>query len=172
MDEHQPSTRTETMLVETIAAARWRQHRIWGMQKIAFDYDVSSSAALAERNPLRAVLALRNSPESVRTHELLLRYEIALDRQISRALSRLHQLQDRNAKAKAPVTATPAVPESSPQERTQQPVEPITPALPKATPVAPVSRQPGTENPQSAHHPLTPARLPIEKAPARKKSAA
>ena len=55
-EEHQPRTRTETMLVETIAAARWRQERIWGMQKIAFDYDVSSSASLAELNPLRAVL--------------------------------------------------------------------------------------------------------------------
>ena len=58
-EEHQPRTRTEAMLVETIAAARWRQDRIWGMQKVAFDYDVASSPSGAELNPLRAVLALR-----------------------------------------------------------------------------------------------------------------
>ena len=33
MEEHQPRTPTETMLVETLAAARWREDRIWGMQK-------------------------------------------------------------------------------------------------------------------------------------------
>src|SRR5580704_7413043 len=49
-EEHQPRTRTEVMLVETLAAARWRQDRIWGMQKVAFDYDVASAASLATLN--------------------------------------------------------------------------------------------------------------------------
>ena len=98
-EEHQPSTPTENMMLETIASARWRQDRIWEMQKTAFDYDIASSDSATGPPVVRAVLALRNSPESVRTHELLLRYEIALDRQISRSLLRLQQLQDRRTSA-------------------------------------------------------------------------
>ncbi len=97
-EEHQPSTPTQMMLVETIATARWRQSRIWGMQKVAFDHDVASIDTDPGSPALRAVLALRGSVESIRTHELLLRYETALDRQISRSLLRLHQLQDRSMK--------------------------------------------------------------------------
>src|SRR6266853_2503724 len=37
-EEHQPRTPTEIMMVDAIAAARWRQDRIWGMQKVAFDH--------------------------------------------------------------------------------------------------------------------------------------
>ena len=165
-EEHQPRTRTESMLVETIAAARWRQERIWGMQKIAFDYDVSSSASLAELNPLRAVLGLRNSPESVRTHELLLRYEIALDRQISRALLRLHQLQDREVRSVD-------LPESAPTERTQQPVETAT------QPPAPAAPIPPSPAPQARPTAPTPTEMTIalplighKSTPPRKKPAA
>jgi hypothetical protein len=143
IDEHQPQTPTETMLVDTIAAARWRQDRIWGMQKVAFDHDIASCDA-AESSPLRAVLALRASPESIRTHELLLRYEIALDRQISRALLRLHQLQDRRnnshasappsgeiTQASKPQTEKSIAPHSSPAKRSHQPVETVSRPLPR-----------------------------------------
>jgi hypothetical protein len=67
IDEHQPQRPTETMLVEAIAAARWRQDRIWGMQKVAFDHDVTSSPTTSTVPPLRAVLSLHNSADSVRT---------------------------------------------------------------------------------------------------------
>src|SRR5580704_1217365 len=40
-EEHQPQTPTEAMLVDTIAAAIWRQGRIGGMQKVAFDHDIA-----------------------------------------------------------------------------------------------------------------------------------
>ena len=118
LDEHKPATPTETIMVEAIAAARWRQDRIWGMQKVAFDHDVSSSPATSATPPLRAVLSLHSSPEKVRTHELLLRYDIAFDRQISRALLRLQQLQDRNKRSESPAgphpePATPPSPLSS-----------------------------------------------------------
>jgi hypothetical protein len=32
-DEHQPSTETERVLLETMATSRWRQMRLWGMEK-------------------------------------------------------------------------------------------------------------------------------------------
>jgi hypothetical protein len=137
-EEHRPETPTEKMLVETIASARWRQDRIWEMQKAAFDEDIASSDSPSDYDPLRAVLALRKSPDSVRSHELLLRYETALDRQISRSLLRLHQLQDRRAASAADASgqskessqaAQPVAPKSAPKEksipakRTHQPAE-------------------------------------------------
>ena len=138
-EEHNPRTATQRFLVENIAAARWRQWRIWGMQKVAFDYEVAAPSTTNDP-PLRAVLAWKNSADSMRTHELLLRYEIALDRQISRSLVRLQQLQaiqlqpverDRTVSAEpvAPPPPQRKPPASEPQqecvnaERTQQLVE-------------------------------------------------
>jgi hypothetical protein len=133
-EEHQPQTPTEAMLVDTIAAASWRQSRIWGMQKVAFDHDVASSMSDTDSDPLRAVMALRNSPDNVRTHELMLRYEVAFDRQISRALLRLQQIQERrenatalaNSTAVEPIASPPPPPEAAenvPAKRTRQPAE-------------------------------------------------
>jgi hypothetical protein len=164
-EEHQPRTRTQRMFVEIIAAARWRQDRIFGMQKVAFDYDVASAPAEVELNPLRAVISIR-SPESARTHELLLRYEIALDRQISRALLRLHQLQDREVR--------PAeFPESAPAVRTQQPVETTTQPPPPAAPIPP-SRPPQSRPMAPTPTEMTIALPPIspKSTPPRKKPAA
>jgi hypothetical protein len=156
-EEHNPRTPTERLLVENIAAARWRQWRIWGMQKVAFDHEVASPSTTNDP-PLRAVLAWRNSAESIRTHELLLRYEIALDRQISRSLLRLQQMQDRSIKG-TPHTrqhVEPGPQKSSPAERTQQPVETIVPPQRelsaerpiegKHTPPVRISPQPATTN--------------------------
>jgi hypothetical protein len=144
-EEHNPRTPTEKFLVENIAAARWRQWRIWGMQKVAFDHEVASPSATNDP-PLRAVLAWRNSAESVRTHELLLRYEIALDRQISRALLRLQQLQDRQAKRKEESTAPEPPENSAPAERTQQPPEKKQPAT---VTIANPGGTPGKPTPQT-----------------------
>jgi hypothetical protein len=176
-EEHQPRTPTEQLLVENIAAARWRQWRIWGMQKVAFDHDVASPST-TDDPPLRAVLALKNSPDNIRTHELLLRYETALDRQISRSLLRLQQLQSKELSPRAQITrsdapqpadpvsepipthsrdqptATPSVLRDSndaPTERTPEPVESTSPA---STPSA-AGRQPsaGKATLPSKRHP-------------------
>jgi hypothetical protein len=93
LEEHQPATPTEEMLVKTIASAQWRRDRIWNLQKAQFDRDIQSQPP-ATAPPQAAIQAL-NNPDTVRTHELLLRYEVALDREISRALLRLTQLQNR-----------------------------------------------------------------------------
>jgi hypothetical protein len=96
-DEYQPRTSTELTLVETMAVARWRQLRIWGMQKTALD------RGMALQNPddgppaVRAVLAFRDSPDSSCAADLLLRYEIAFDRQFTRALACLTTLQSKPA---------------------------------------------------------------------------
>jgi hypothetical protein len=147
-DEYQPRTSTEMTLVETMAVARWRQLRIWGMQKTALD------RGMALQNPddgppaVRAVLAFRDSPDSSCAADLLLRYEIAFDRQFTRALACLTTLQSKPAPhqpyhpgplvghtwkdldvPKAPAAQPPpeAIPTRPQQvvaaERTQEPVE-------------------------------------------------
>ena len=161
--EHNPRTPTERLLVENIAAARWRQWRIWGMQKVAFDYEVGLPSTTSDP-PLRAVLAWRNSAESIRTHELLLRYEIALDRQISRSLLRLQQLQAK------PVRANPANEKTPPAERTQQPIETtVRKSSPHTATATPQSRNlRPAPRPASASPALRPtADLPPKKRPAR-----
>jgi hypothetical protein len=151
-EEHQPQTRTENMLVETLAASIWRRDRIWGMQKVAFDHDVSSCNAEADHPALQAVLALRGSPDSVRSHELMLRYEIALDRQISRALLRLQQLQEKasakGAARTAPADQSTATPSKKdvPTKRTQQPIESKV-----EPPLSPASIPPSTSIPLQPH---------------------
>jgi hypothetical protein len=158
-EEHNPRTPTERLLVENIAAARWRQWRIWGMQKVAFDHEVASPSTTNDP-PLRAVLAWKNSAESIRTHELLLRYEIALDRQISRSLLRLQQLQDREAKRKEESVARPEPEEIIPAERTQQPPEkkqPVTVAVanPSSTPAKPALQATSSDRPEHPKLPVT-----------------
>src|SRR5215471_19560472 len=39
MEEHQPATETQHMLVETMAASRWRLLRTWEMQRTALEWD-------------------------------------------------------------------------------------------------------------------------------------
>lgn len=95
MDEYQPASASQVSLVETMAVARWRQLRVWGAQKTAMDRDMALQDPNIGPAPVRALLALRGSPESSCPPEVLLRYEIAFDRQFSRALTRLLALQSR-----------------------------------------------------------------------------
>jgi len=158
LDEHEPSTPTQMMLVETIVAARWRQQRIWGLQKTNFDYDIASIETNPENPAMRAVLALRTNDESIRSHELLLRFEIALDRQISRALLRLQKLQDRSEKRKEESTKPREAENTIHPERTQQPAETKQPAT---------ATRPNTNSPRTPEPPQDvqcPAKLPVPSA--------
>src|SRR5580698_8801891 len=93
MDEHKPSTATQISLVETMAAARWRQLRVWGAQKTSIDRDMALQDPSVGPASVRVLAALRGSPESFCPPDVLLRYEIAFDRQFSRALTRLLALK-------------------------------------------------------------------------------
>ena len=97
MDEYQPATASQVSLVETMAVARWRQLRVWGAQKTAMDRDMALQDPNIGPAPVRVLSALRGSPDSSCPPEVLLRYEIAFDRQFSRALTRLLALQSRPA---------------------------------------------------------------------------
>lgn len=109
MEEYQPSAPSEVSLVETMAVARWRQLRVWGAQKTAMDRDMVLQDPSLGPASVRVLQALSGSPENACSPELLLRYEIAFDRQFSRALSRLLALQSRPT-ARRPVPYHPIVP--------------------------------------------------------------
>jgi hypothetical protein len=127
IEEYQPSAASEVSLVETMAVARWRQLRVWGAQKTAMDRDMLLQDPSLGPASVRVLQALAGSPENACSPELLLRYEIAFDRQFSRALSRLLALQSRPV-ARRPVAYHPIVPTGQTwkeeEEKTPLPDEP------------------------------------------------
>jgi hypothetical protein len=64
VEELQPETSIECSLVETIAAARWRQLRLWGMEKAGMEYQIRKQAdgvGRGEDNATRASPVARNA---------------------------------------------------------------------------------------------------------------
>ncbi len=110
-----------------MAAARWRLLRVWDVQKNTFDRDMALQDSSAGPPSVRAAFAFRGSPESACPPEVLLRYEVAFDRQFTRALTRLMALQ-----AQAPRNASPY--------RTDSPDGPIWADAPDGAPQAPAER--------------------------------
>jgi hypothetical protein len=96
MDEFQPTAASQISLVQTMAVARWRLLRVWGAQKTAMDQNMAMQDHSLGTASDRIFVALSGSPDTC-SPELLLRYEIAYDRQFSRALVRLLDLQSRPA---------------------------------------------------------------------------
>ncbi len=145
MDEYQPQTATQVSLVETMTVARWRQLRVWGAQKAAMDRDMALQDPRVGPAYVRVLPALRGTPETLCPPDVLLRYEIAFDRQFSRALIRLLALQS-NQTNQPPQPYHPDTPsgqtwkrEKIPAKRTPEVIEKINPA-PPALAVRPASR--------------------------------
>ena len=133
--ESKPRTPAEVALVETMAVARWRQWRVWGIQKAGFDLEMAREEHSAASPPVRAAIVFRKLADSSRVLDLLLRYETAFDGQFSRALSLLIKLRAAPAHSGAgdlvageflppltcaTVTWEPAPANSEISERTQQ----------------------------------------------------
>ena len=98
--ELMPETELEISLIENMAACRWRQMRIWGMEKAGLSYAVRQQSASnheisAEDAPTRTALAFRTLCDETRTFDLMNRYETRFDRQYSRALQRFTELRRR-----------------------------------------------------------------------------
>jgi hypothetical protein len=90
--EWQPRNTTETALVETMAAARWRWLRVLAIQKMQFDIDMARQPNVP--SPLAcAAIAFKKLSDNSRTLDVLLRYEVAFDRQFYRALNTLMKLR-------------------------------------------------------------------------------
>jgi hypothetical protein len=92
MQTHQPQNVTEAALVETMVIARWRHMRILGMQKLALDQDIALQDPELGPSSVRAMYALRGSPDNPPRPDVLLRYEVTYDRMFKSALRHLESL--------------------------------------------------------------------------------
>jgi hypothetical protein len=86
MQTHQPQSAIEAALVEQLAVAQWRLMRVWGAQKLALDRDIAIQDPDTGPTSVRAMFAMRGSVDNTTRPDILLRYEIAFDRQFKSAL--------------------------------------------------------------------------------------
>jgi len=91
--EYQPSTRTETTLVDTMATARWRLIRMSNFEAAMIDHEYAALADPALSVPARATLAWRRATDSGRSIELMNRAESRLQHQFNSAFDRLRLLR-------------------------------------------------------------------------------
>jgi hypothetical protein len=124
-EELQPRTPIETSLVENMAVARWRQMRIWGMEKAGMEHEMRRQAEASqstEDTATRSALAFRTLCDDSRSLELINRYESRYDRQYLRAHRRLLELRDR----RTPPPAQPASsgPDTKPTKGLRPPARP------------------------------------------------
>ena len=81
-----------------MAVARWRQMRIWGMEKAGMQHEMRRQAEVSpskEDTATRSALAFRTLSDDSRSLELINRYESRYDRQYLRAHRRFLELRDR-----------------------------------------------------------------------------
>src|SRR3984957_13408592 len=130
-EEFQPQTPFEQSLIENMAVARWRQMRIWGMEKASMEYEMHRQAAPSNSNDLdpseqaatRAAIAFRTLSDDSRSLELINRYESRYDRQYLRAHRRFVDTRDRRTPPSAPTQSEPEAPVPEkviPTERTPE----------------------------------------------------
>jgi hypothetical protein len=99
----EPSNVVERTLVENMAVCRWRQMRVWGLEKASLTFEVSKQSAAneeiavnGENDPAtRTALAFRTLCDESRSIEALNRYETRFDRQYNRALQSLNELRQK-----------------------------------------------------------------------------
>jgi hypothetical protein len=152
-NELQPETPIEHTLVEKMAVARWRQLRLWGMEKAAMEYQIrqqADSVGRGENNATRASLAFCTLGGDSRSLDLIIRYDALCDRQYLRAHRRFLDIRrHRDGKTNEPLK--PAF-ESEMTTETQDPPsgsagEPFIPE--------PATAEPSTHEP-STHEPFSP----------------
>jgi hypothetical protein len=108
--ELQPETTMEHLLVQKMAAAQWRQFRLWGMEKAAMEYQIRNQAGAigrGESNATRASLAFQALSDNSRSLDLLHRYDSLCDRQYLRAHKRFLELRRGRGDSPAPVPSNP-----------------------------------------------------------------
>lgn len=95
--EFTPESEVERGLLETMAVCRWRQMRIWGMEKAGLTFEIRKQTAESEAGQedpaTQAALAFRALCDGSRAGEVMNRYESRFDRQYNRALAQLTELR-------------------------------------------------------------------------------
>jgi hypothetical protein len=79
----EPKNQTELSLVETMAVARWRQMRLWELERAGIERAIrlQDPAHTEEDAATRAYLAFRGETDQSRSLELIHRYEARYERQ-------------------------------------------------------------------------------------------
>ncbi len=80
-----PRSDAEAAIVETMAIARWKQMRIWGIQKAGFDLEMARLNSSCKIPAARASIVFKNLADNSRVLDLQYRYETGYDRQYCRA---------------------------------------------------------------------------------------
>ncbi len=94
--EFQPATPAELLLVENMAAYRWRLMRLWSIETAEIEYEIrrQTGEALTADPPTRAMLALRTISSESRRPDLASRYEHRHRQSYHKALDDLLRLQE------------------------------------------------------------------------------
>ena len=90
-----PRSEAEAAIVETMAIARWKQMRVWGVQKAGFDLEMAHLKSSCNLPPARAYMVFKNLADNSRVLDLLHRYETGYDRQFCRAYAFFLKLRDK-----------------------------------------------------------------------------
>jgi hypothetical protein len=154
--ELQPETPIEHALVEKMAVARWRQLRLWGMEKAAMEYQIrqqAGSVGRGESNATRASLAFQTLGGDARSLDLIIRYDALCDRQYLRAHKRfldirkidIHNDMRRPAESPAPAASKPTF-ESEPEPQPENSTEPEFSSDPVWDPFIPEPSSPAEPN--------------------------
>jgi hypothetical protein len=156
LEEFQPQTPFEESLIENMAVARWRQMRIWGMEKAAMEHEMRKQPEMSHSTTLdpsehaatRAAIAFRTLSDDSRSLELINRYESRYDRQYLRAHRRFLDVQDRrtppSVQPPAPLDHEGTFPGAASETPAQQPPTPSEPEteIPAPEKVAATKRTP------------------------------
>lgn len=94
-DEFRPTTASAHALIENLTVARWRQMRLWAMEKEGLQQEIRNQHDPDLKPAARAAQAFRALTDQSRALDLMNRYETRYDRQFSRALSRLLEISKR-----------------------------------------------------------------------------
>ncbi len=90
--EFNPQTETQRALVENMAVSRWRQMRIWAVERATLQSAMEAHDPDATDGATRVALAFRSLADDSRTLDVLSRYETRFDRQFARSLNLLIKL--------------------------------------------------------------------------------
>jgi hypothetical protein len=88
--EYNPQTKSDSVLVEHLAASTWRLMRIWGIEKAGLVLEIKKHDPATHDAPTRAAMAFRTLSDDSSSLELLHRYETRYDRQYARAYKLLN----------------------------------------------------------------------------------
>ncbi len=92
--EFVPQTEAERLMVENMAVARWRQMRVWAIERATLQSEIEKHDDTVVPPATRAALAFRALADQSRTLDLLNRYESRFDRQFARSFNLLIKLPD------------------------------------------------------------------------------